>query len=87
MVKKREVGRKDISVLVQDGKLLYEMRLLGEATAKLKRAIQMDPSNRPAYYYLSLIQEARYSDAARQRNLMQKERLVEVEREWNEFLK
>jgi len=87
LVKKREVERKDVSVLVQDGKLLYEMRLLGEATAKLKRAIQMDPSNRPAYYYLSLIQEARYSDAARQRDLMQKERLVEVEREWNEFLK
>lgn len=87
LVKKREVERKDVSVLVQDGKLLYEMRLLGEATAKLKRAIEMDPSNRPAYYYLSLIQEARYSDAARQRDLMQKERLVEVEREWNEFLK
>ncbi len=87
LVKQREAGRKDVSVLVQDGRLLYEMRLLGEAKAKLKRAIQMDPSNRPAYYYLSLIQEAQYSDAARQRDLMQKERLVEVEREWNEFLK
>jgi tetratricopeptide (TPR) repeat protein len=87
LVQKREVERKDVSALVQDGKLLYEMRLLGEATAKLKRAIEIDSSNRPAYYYLSLIQEARYSNAARKRDLMQKERLVKVEREWNEFLK
>lgn len=87
LVRKREAERRDVSVLVQDGKRLYEMRLLDEAATKLKRAIAMDPSNRPAYYYLSLIQEAQYSDAARQRDLMQKERLVEVAREWNEFLR
>jgi tetratricopeptide (TPR) repeat protein len=77
----------EINTMVRDGKLFYEMRLLGEAKSKLKQAIKMDPSHRPAYYYLSLIQEAQYGDAARKRDLMQKERLVDVEREWNEFLK
>lgn len=77
----------EINTMVQDGKLLYEMRMLDEAKSKLKQAIKMDPSHRPAYYYLSLIQEAQYGDAARKRDLMQKERLVDVEREWNEFLK
>lgn len=87
LVQKREAERTDVSALVQGGKLLYQMRLLNEAKTKLKRAIEMDPSNRAAYYYLSLIQEAQYTDAARKRDLMQKERLVEVERDWNEFLK
>lgn len=87
LTKKRETQRKDVFALVQDGKLLYQMRLLTEAKTTLKRAIRIDPSNRPAYYYLNLIQEAEYSDAARKRDLMQKERLVEVEKEWNEFLK
>ncbi|MFT4589855.1 MAG: putative membrane-anchored protein [Limisphaerales bacterium] len=77
----------EINTMVRDGKLFYEMRLLGEAKSKLKQAIKMDPSHRAAYYYLSLIQEAQYGDAARKRDLMQKERLVDVEREWNEFLK
>ena len=79
--------KKEVDTLVQDGKFLYEMRMLGEAKSKLKQAIQQDPSHRAAYYYLSLIQEAQYGDAARKRDLMQKERLVEVEREWNELLK
>lgn len=79
--------KKEVDTMVQDGKFLYEMRLLNEAKSKLKQAIHQDPSNRAAYYYLSLIQEAQYGDEARKRDLMQKERLVEVERAWNEFLK
>jgi len=90
-IRKRAAGhltqKKAVDTMVQDGRFLYEMRLLTEAKSKLKQAIQQDPSNRAAYYYLSLIQEAQYGDEARKRDLTQKERLVEVERAWNEFLK
>ena len=62
------------------------MRLLQEAKQKLNQAITIDPANRAAYYYLSLIQEAEFGDEARKRDAMQKERLVEVERSWNDGL-
>lgn len=47
-------------VLVQSGKLLYEMGKLDEAELKLKGAIKQDPNNQAAYYYLKLVAEARY---------------------------
>ena len=42
--------------LVQDGKLLYEMGKRGEAEAKLKAALALDPENGVAKYYLGLVQ-------------------------------
>ena len=79
-------NKKEVAGMIQDGKFLYEMRLLDEAKKKLRLAIEMDPAAKAAYYYLSLIQEAEYGDEARKRDAMQKERLVEVERSWNEGL-
>jgi len=79
-------NKKEVAGMIQDGKFLYEMRLLDEAKKKLRQAIELDPAAKAAYYYLSLIQEAEYGDEARKRDAMQKERLVEVERSWNEGL-
>ena len=49
------------ALLVQDGKLLYEMGKLDEAEAKLRAARREDPESQAAYYYLNLLREARFS--------------------------
>ncbi len=51
-----ESGKKAQSlVLVQDGKLLFEMGKLDEADKKLIQALQLDPKNQAAYYYRNLV--------------------------------
>ena len=47
------------AVLLQDGKLLFEMGKLDEAEARLKEAGRLDPRNQAVDYYLNLIREAR----------------------------
>ncbi|HEY1173412.1 MAG TPA: hypothetical protein VGH19_18730 [Verrucomicrobiae bacterium] len=74
--------KEEVSIMVQDAKLLYELRRLEEAEAKLREAIKRDPANHAAFYYLNLIQEARYSDMARKRDYEQRVRIVDVERAW-----
>ena len=51
-------ARPQVSTLLQDGKLLYEMGRLDEAEVKLKAAVKLDPENTAAFYYLNLIQQA-----------------------------
>ncbi len=68
--------------LVQDGKLCYEMGRLEEAEAKLNEAIKLDPKNEAAYYYIKLIEEARYSVDAKKREIMAKNKGVEMEKAW-----
>ncbi|MEW6304548.1 MAG: hypothetical protein AB1705_13815, partial [Verrucomicrobiota bacterium] len=72
-----------VGTLVADGKLLYELARLDESEARLKEAIRLDPANQAAYYYMRLIHEARYAQEARRRDLTQQERLLEVEKAWN----
>jgi Flp pilus assembly secretin CpaC/tetratricopeptide (TPR) repeat protein len=74
--------REQVGELVQDGKLLYEMGRLNEAEAKLQEAFRLDPNNAAAEYYLKLIGETRYSYGARAREVMVKEKIVEMERAW-----
>ncbi len=47
------------AILVRDGKLLYEMGKLDAAEDKLRAAMQLDPDNVGASYYLNLIQQAK----------------------------
>jgi len=61
-------GTNEVSKLVQEAKQLYELRRLEEAEVKLREAMKLDPANSAAYYYMNLIQEARYSDLARKRD-------------------
>ncbi|MCL4176337.1 MAG: hypothetical protein KJ072_01115 [Verrucomicrobia bacterium] len=67
---------------VQNGKLLYEMGRIAEAEAELHRAIALDPENQAAFYYVKLISEAKYAEGARRREIMTKERGVELEDAW-----
>ena len=78
-----QTERVNTSVLVNDARLLMEMGKLDEAEAKLKQAVKEDPEHRAAFYYLSLITERRYAQEARKREVMAKERMVEVEEAWN----
>ena len=68
--------------LVQDGKLRYEMGYLDQAEVRLKEAIQLDPKNEAAYYYLKLIDEARYAVDAKKHEIMAKNKGVEMEKAW-----
>ena len=51
--------RTQLTGLVADGKLLYEMGKLAEAEKKLTEALQQNPREQAAYYYLHLVKEAR----------------------------
>src|SRR6185503_10018855 len=82
MLPEVEKEKINTSTLVQDGKVLYEMDRMDEAEAKLKQATKQDPDNQMAFYYLSLIEEARYLQGARQREITSKKKAVEVEDAW-----
>jgi tetratricopeptide (TPR) repeat protein len=75
-------GKIEAATMVQDGRLLLEMGKLDEAETKLKQAMNRDPESRAAFYYLSLVKEARYSEADRRRDQDSKDGLVRVEQEW-----
>jgi beta-lactamase regulating signal transducer with metallopeptidase domain len=47
------------ATLLHGGKLLFEMGKLDEAEAKLNEALKIDAENKAAFYYKSLIKEAR----------------------------
>jgi tetratricopeptide (TPR) repeat protein len=70
------------ATLIQDGRLLWEMGRMPEAEAKLRAAIQLDPDNQGAYYYLKVIKESRYQRAAQSRDLDARTALSEVEEAW-----
>ncbi len=83
MLPEVERAKVTTATMVQDGKLLFEMGKLEEAAAKLHAAAKLDPNNQGAFYYLRLIEEARYAQEARKRELMAKNKMVEVENAWN----
>jgi tetratricopeptide (TPR) repeat protein len=74
------------STLVQDARFLIEMGRLDEAEKLLKQAAKSDPESRAAFYYLDLIKEQKYAQEARKREISAKDRLVDVEKSWNEPL-
>lgn len=72
----------DAATLARDGQMLYEMGKLEEAQAKLEQALQLDPDNRGAYYYLSLTKQAMYAREDRKTAIDNDDRMVRVERAW-----
>ena len=70
------------STLVHDGKLLYEMDKLDEADAKLKLALQQDPHNEAALYYLNLVSEAKYIRASKLHEVTMRQDIRAVEQAW-----
>ena len=74
--------RTEAGTMVQDGKLFYEMGKLDEADAKLKAALQLDPDNQAAFYYLNLVKQARYSRESLQHTADTQARMNQVEKSW-----
>jgi tetratricopeptide (TPR) repeat protein len=73
--------------LVQDGKLLYEAGKLDAAETKLEQAIKIEPGNTAAFTYLNVIREQRHREANLQREASSKEKLLEVDKAWNDPVK
>ncbi|HEV2329003.1 MAG TPA: hypothetical protein VGY56_09480 [Verrucomicrobiae bacterium] len=72
----------DAATLARDGQMLYEMGKIEEAELKLQHALELDPENRGASYYLQLCKQARYGREDRHKNLDNDDRMVQVERAW-----
>jgi len=75
--------RVEAGTLAQDGKLLYEMGKLDEAKDKLMAAVKLDPDNRMAFYYLTLIEELRFNRTSKLREITARDRALDVERAWS----
>ena len=72
----------EASTLVRDGKLLYEMGKFDEAEVKLSEALKLDPDNEGAFYYMSLVKQARYDREAHVHTIDTQDRMVQVEKAW-----
>jgi tetratricopeptide (TPR) repeat protein len=72
----------DAKTYVQNGKLLYEMGKLDDAEAQLDQAVAIDPDNGSAFYYMNLIQQAKFTRENTQHNEDTQERMTTVERQW-----
>jgi tetratricopeptide (TPR) repeat protein len=68
--------------LVQDGRLFLEADKLDEAELRLRQALKVDPSNRPAVYYLQLVQEKRYRNASNRGEDTRRQSMLDVEQAW-----
>lgn len=67
---------------VQNGKALLELGRLSDAEAQFKKAIERDPADKTASYYLDLVQGNQHEAESRKRERSSKEMLTFVEKEW-----
>jgi tetratricopeptide (TPR) repeat protein len=74
--------RTDAATLARDGQMLYEMGKLEEAEVRLQQALQLDPDNRGAFYYLTLVKQARFAREDRHKTEDNNDRMVQVMRAW-----
>jgi len=70
------------STHVQNAKLLFEMGKLDEAESTLLMALREDPQNQGARYYLNLIEQQRFAAAMADKDVVARDALVEIEKEW-----
>ncbi|MBA4148278.1 MAG: hypothetical protein H0X66_09190 [Verrucomicrobia bacterium] len=68
--------------LVHDGKLLFEAGHINEAETKLRQALQVEPDNRAANYFLQLIRDQRFGRQIRDQELVARDAMVEVKTAW-----
>ena len=72
----------DAGTLVQDGRLLYEMGKLDDAENKLNQALVLNPDNPAAFYYLNLIEQAKFAREAAMHTVDTQKRMAKVEKQW-----
>jgi hypothetical protein len=86
------------AAMIQEARHMLEMGQFEEAERKLNEVIKADPQSRPAFYYLNLIKELRFSrqrgfrlaqrpvDDLRiplLRDIVSQDRITEIEKAWN----
>jgi len=71
------------ATLVRDGKLLYESGKYDEAEVRFQQALQLDPDNTAAFYYVNLLKQAEYSRNQQESSTMFQDKMVQVEKAWN----
>ena len=68
--------------MVRDAQALYDAGAYDEAKSKFNDAIDFDPSNDTAFYYLRLIQDKNAAQVSHQRALIAGQRINEVGEAW-----
>lgn len=71
------------ATLVQDGKILYEAGKFDEAEVRFQQAMQLDPDNQSAIYYINLLKQAEFARQQQQSQNMFQDKMVQVEKAWN----
>jgi type II secretory pathway component GspD/PulD (secretin)/beta-lactamase regulating signal transducer with metallopeptidase domain len=71
------------AILVQDGKLLYEMGKFDEAGVKLNQALKLDPANPGAFYYLNLVRQADFAGEEHNHTNQAANSIEEVAKAWS----
>ena len=77
-----EARKREVQVLLRDGKFLWEARDFDQAEKKFLRVTKMDPRNDVAYNYLRLISRVRNDDAELAREVNFRDMVQEVNEKW-----
>jgi general secretion pathway protein D len=67
---------------LRDATLMFEMGQLDEAEAIFNQVVREDPDNRAANYYLNLIKDKRYGRVLNGKELVTRQSMVDIEKEW-----
>jgi tetratricopeptide (TPR) repeat protein len=80
----KQVHQENIETLqlIQDGKVLYQIGKNEEAELKFQEALDRDPNNQSALYYLSLCKQIRDRQVKDAANVTSMNRMVKVEKGW-----
>lgn len=65
-----QAQREAAAAAIQDARVLLEAGRLDEAEAKLKKAMNVDPGNRAASFYLSLLEKTRHLQAESRKGIL-----------------
>ncbi len=72
-----------VGTLVQDARIFLEAGEVEKAQAKLRQALDADPSHEGANYFMKLVLDARARTEAKRRGILSKYALLHIDEVWN----
>ncbi|MGE3313069.1 MAG: tetratricopeptide repeat protein, partial [Limisphaerales bacterium] len=75
-----------VSTLVQDARVFLDAGELAKAEAKLKEALDADPANEPANYYMKQLLDAKMRLENKRRGILSRQGLLMIDEVWNKPL-
>ncbi len=75
-----------VSTLVQDARVFLDAGELAKAEAKLKEALDADPGNEPANYYMKQLLDAKMRLENKRRGILSRSGLLMIDEVWNKPL-